>query len=69
MQVHRSTLKKIGKRGDLPSVAREMDWVFFCAGYKGRWRWGNPRRLYGAKTRQEQRAEINEREQRKEMEL
>ena len=66
--LHRSTLRKIGQRTDLPCVPWEMDWVFFCAKPK-HWKggWGNPKKLYGVPSRQERRADISEREQRREL--
>ena len=63
-KAHRSTLRKLNRRSDLPCVGFEMDWVFFCANYPGRWRWGNPRTLWGVQTRQEIRAAVDEKEQR-----
>lgn len=67
-KVHRSTLRKLSNRTDLPCVPWEMDWVFFCAKPKGRWHWGNPRRLWGVITEQEERANFSEKEQIKEYE-
>jgi hypothetical protein len=65
----KTTLKKLSKRADLPCVGFEMDWVFFYAKPKGRWRWGNPRRLWGVPTEQERRADEDEKQQLKEMGL
>lgn len=68
-RVHRSSLRKIGRRSDMPCVGWEMDWVYFCSTFSGTWKWGNPRRLYGVKTEQERRADEDEKEQRKEVGL
>gem|GEM_PF-6888848 len=54
--LHRSSKRTIRKRG-LPIVSFELDWLYFGGGAPhGRWKWGNPRRLWGKKTRQEIRA-------------